>query len=207
MENINSMNVGGQLSMIEDTAAREMEANAYDSTQTYAKEDICIYNDKLYEANTAIATPEAFNIAHWTETTLGKIVQKHRDSITQLTEKNNMIQIDSTGIATLTTKSWTQGDGGASIIIQEDGWYYIESSFMKNPSGNNYDDYLKFQMKLGSNVIISQSVHGLYNMTEITSQTISKFSRGDKVYLNVHVQEAGLKIDTKMIGIRLQSIR
>ena len=87
MANINSMNVGGQLSIIEDTAAREMEANAYDPTQTYAKEDICIYNDKLYEANTAITTPEAFNIAHWTETTLGKIAQKHRDSISKLIEK------------------------------------------------------------------------------------------------------------------------
>ena len=86
MANINSMNVGGQLSMIEDTAARDMEANAYDSTQTYAKEDICIYNDKLYEANTSIVTPEAFNIAHWTETTLGKIAQKHRDFISKLTE-------------------------------------------------------------------------------------------------------------------------
>lgn len=118
-----------------------------------------------------------------------------------------MIQIGSTGLATLTTKSWTQGDGGASIIIPEDGWYYIESSFWKNPSCNNYDDYLKFQTKLGSNIIISQSLRGLYDMTEITNQTISKFSRGDKVYLNVHVQEAGLKIDTKMIGIRLQSIR
>lgn len=94
MANINSMNVGGQLSMIEDTAAREMEANAYDPTQTYAKEDICIYNDKLYEANTVIATPEAFNIAHWTEITLGKIVQKHRDSISQLTENKTLIKSD-----------------------------------------------------------------------------------------------------------------
>ena len=118
-----------------------------------------------------------------------------------------MIQISSTETATLTTKSWTQGDGGASIIIPEDGWYYIESSFWKNPSGNDYGDYLKFQMKLGSNPIISQSLYGLYSMTEITNQIISKFSRGDKVYLNVHVQEAGLKIDTKMTGIRLQSIR
>lgn len=86
MANINSMNVGGQLSMIEDTAAREMEASAYDPTQTYVKEDIVIYDNKLYEANQAISTAEAFNIAHWTETTLGKIAQKHRDSISQLTE-------------------------------------------------------------------------------------------------------------------------
>lgn len=99
MANINSMNVGGQLSMIEDTAAREMEASAYDPTQTYAKEDICIYNDKLYEANTAITTAEAFNIAHWTETTLGKIAQKHRDSISQLTENfNKLILIQGTNL-------------------------------------------------------------------------------------------------------------
>ena len=97
MANINSMNVGGQLSMIEDTAAREMEANAYDPTQTYAKEDICIYNDKLYEANTAIATSEAFNIAHWTETTLGKIAQKHRDSISQLTKKREWTKVSFVG--------------------------------------------------------------------------------------------------------------
>lgn len=86
MDNTNCFNFGGQKSMLEDTAAREMEASAYDSTQTYAKEDICIYNDKLYEANIAITTPEVFNIVHWTETTLGKIAQKHRDSIYQLTE-------------------------------------------------------------------------------------------------------------------------
>ena len=91
MANINSMNVGGQLSMVEDTAAREMEASAYDPTQTYAKEDIVIYDNKLYEANTDISIAEAFNIAHWTETTLGKIAQKHRDSISQLTDKRKLI--------------------------------------------------------------------------------------------------------------------
>lgn len=109
MANIDSMNVGGQLSMIEDTAAREMEANAYDTTQTYAKEDICIYNDKLYEANTAIATPEAFNIAHWTETTLGKIAQKHRDSISQLTEKTTITPTPITGLEFTPATSFVKG--------------------------------------------------------------------------------------------------
>lgn len=113
MENINSMNIGGQLSMIEDTAAREMEAKAYDPTQTYAKEDICIYNDKLYEANAAIATPEAFNIAHWTETTLGKIAQKHRDSISQLTEK----KLDKNYIETTVT---TDASGRAEVPYKAD---------------------------------------------------------------------------------------
>ena len=134
-----------------------------------------------------------------------KKIKETVTAVNELTEKNNMLQIGSTGAATLTTKSWTQGDGGAHIIIPEDGWYYIESFFSKNSSGNDYSDYLKFQMKLGSNTIASQSMQGLYGMSEMTIQTISRFSRGDKIYLNVHVQEAGLKIDTKMIGIRLQS--
>ena len=111
MANINSMNVGGQLSMVEDTAAREMEANAYDPTQIYAKEDICIYNDKLYEANTAITTPEVFNIAHWTETTLGKIAQKHRDSISQLTEKTLKVRVKKS----LSTGEWQAQDTVKSI--------------------------------------------------------------------------------------------
>lgn len=110
MANINSMNVGGQLSMIEDTAARDMEANAYDATQTYAKEDICIYNDKLYEANTAITTPEVFNIAHWTETTLGKIAQKHRDSISQLTEKSAKIGTIANVKSVVASQNWTNVD-------------------------------------------------------------------------------------------------
>ena len=197
--------IGGVPVQFKDAAARAMISDEYNSAETYAKGNLCIYNGKIYEA--IKETTGTWDATAWEETTLAKVNGKLNGDITNLTEKNDMIQIGSTETATLTTKSWTQGDGGASIIIPEDGWYYIESSFSKNLSGNNYDDYLKFQTKLGSNIIISQSSQGLYNMTEITTQTISKFSRGDKVYLNVHAQEAGLKIDTKMIGIRLQSIR
>lgn len=197
--------VGGTPVYFKDEKARAMLSNEYVPAENYAAGNLCIHEGKLYKATKA--TTGTWDATAWTETNLAEVNAGMQKSITDLTEKNDMIQIGSTETATLTTKSWTQGDGGASIIIPEDGWYYIESSFSKNLSGNNYDDYLKFQTKLGSNIIISQSSQGLYNMTEITTQTISKFSIGDKVYLNVHAQEAGLKIDTKMIGIRLQSIR
>lgn len=44
--------------------------DAYDPTQTYAVGDYCIYNNTLYRCNTAIATAEAWNSAHWTATSI-----------------------------------------------------------------------------------------------------------------------------------------
>lgn len=37
----------------------------YDNTQTYNKNDYCIYNNILYVANQDIETAEEFNIEHW----------------------------------------------------------------------------------------------------------------------------------------------
>lgn len=42
-------------------------APLYDSTATYAANDVVIYNGKLYKANVDIATPEEFDSDHWTE--------------------------------------------------------------------------------------------------------------------------------------------
>lgn len=48
--------------------------DAYDSTSTYAVGDLCIYNNTLYECNTAISTAENFTPAHWTQTSLSNII-------------------------------------------------------------------------------------------------------------------------------------
>ena len=41
----------------------------YDSTKTYAKDDIVVYEFKIYKAKQAIATAEAWTAAHWDEVT------------------------------------------------------------------------------------------------------------------------------------------
>lgn len=41
----------------------------YDSTKTYALNDLCTHNGTLYKCTTAITTPEAWNAEHWTEVT------------------------------------------------------------------------------------------------------------------------------------------
>ena len=45
-------------------------SDQYDATKTYAVGDYCIYNNTLYRCNTAIATAEAWNSAHWTATSI-----------------------------------------------------------------------------------------------------------------------------------------
>lgn len=87
MENTNCFNFGGQDSMLEDTAGRDMTANPYDGNSTYTKGAICIQNNKLYEANQNIDVAEQFTEAHWTETTLGDIVSKNKSDISVLIEK------------------------------------------------------------------------------------------------------------------------
>lgn len=87
MENTNCFNFGGQDSMLEDTAGRNMTANPYDGNSPYKKGAICIQNNKLYEANQNIDVVEQFTESHWTETTLCDIVSKNKSDIGELTEK------------------------------------------------------------------------------------------------------------------------
>lgn len=87
MENTNCINFGGQPTMLEDTAARNMTANPYDGESTYKKGAICIQNNKLYEAKQNIDAAEQFTEAHWNETTLGDIVAKNKSDISTLNEK------------------------------------------------------------------------------------------------------------------------
>ena len=41
----------------------------YDSTKTYALNDLCTHSGSLYKCTTAIATPEEWNSEHWTAVT------------------------------------------------------------------------------------------------------------------------------------------
>lgn len=79
-ENINSTDI---LPIVQDNNTKKVPVgkifekvengyigDVYDPTQTYAVGDYCIYNNTLYRCNTAIATAEAWNSAHWTATSI-----------------------------------------------------------------------------------------------------------------------------------------
>ena len=52
------------------TGDTSIVADDYSAQKTYLKDDYCIYNCKLYKAKQNIATAEAWNAAHWDETTV-----------------------------------------------------------------------------------------------------------------------------------------
>ena len=56
--------------------AKSISSDAYDNSKSYAVGDYCIYDNKLYRCITAIESAEAFNIAKWEQTTVGKEVKQ-----------------------------------------------------------------------------------------------------------------------------------
>ena len=56
--------------------AKAISSDAYDNSKLYAVGDYCIYDNKLYRCITAIESAEAFTIAKWEQTTVGKEVKQ-----------------------------------------------------------------------------------------------------------------------------------
>lgn len=66
---------------INEVAKDHNASDEYDSTQTYVVGDLCIYGNNLYECNTDITTPEAFDSNKWTQTTLDAVIPRDADDI------------------------------------------------------------------------------------------------------------------------------
>ena len=64
--------------------AKGISSDAYDNSKLYAVGDYCIYDNKLYRCITAIESAEAFNIAKWEQTTVGKEVKQLNSNLSQL---------------------------------------------------------------------------------------------------------------------------
>ena len=56
---------------IDAAMAAARSAEEYDAADTYAVGDYCVHDGKLYKCTTAITAGEAWNAAHWTETSIG----------------------------------------------------------------------------------------------------------------------------------------
>ena len=53
----------------------------YDRTKTYTIGEYVVYDDKLYQCNTAITTTEDFNYSHWTQVKLASKVEEYGDML------------------------------------------------------------------------------------------------------------------------------
>ena len=78
--------IGGVPVQFKDAAARAMISDEYNSAETYAKGNLCIYNGKIYEA--IKETTGTWDATAWEETTLAKVNGKLNGDIASLTEKS-----------------------------------------------------------------------------------------------------------------------
>lgn len=79
---------------INEVAKDHNASDEYDSTQTYVVGDLCIYGNNLYECNTDISTPEAFDANKWTQTTLDAVIPRDIEdlnNVTLTTSDNNKL--------------------------------------------------------------------------------------------------------------------
>ena len=81
--------IGGVPVQFKDAAARAMISDEYNSAETYAKGNLCIYNGKIYEA--IKETTGTWDATAWEETTLAKVNGKLNGDIASLTEKRKLI--------------------------------------------------------------------------------------------------------------------
>ena len=79
--------IGGVPVQFKDAAARKMISDEYNSAETYAKGNLCIYNGKIYEA--IKETTGTWDATAWEETTLAKVNSKLNGDIANLTEKTD----------------------------------------------------------------------------------------------------------------------
>lgn len=103
--------IGGVPVQFKDAAARAMISDEYNSAETYAKGNLCIYNGKIYEA--IKETTGTWDATAWEETTLAKVNSKLNGDITELEEKVMQKQII---LEYQTYKSGSVEKGGVSEI-------------------------------------------------------------------------------------------
>ena len=73
----------------------------YSNSSTYVVGDYCIYNNKLYVCNTAIATAEDFDSSKWTETSINGIIESVKSDVETNTSN---ISTNTSSINTINTK-------------------------------------------------------------------------------------------------------
>ena len=136
--------IGGVPVQFKDAAARAMISDEYNSAETYAKGNLCIYNGKIYEA--IKETTGTWDATAWEETTLAKVNGKLNGDIASLTEKQQVIkeafvqsQTDTNGNLYLGIKSseiwildaWSV-DGCVTVGLTSESEYVLHCSTWTN---------------------------------------------------------------------------
>lgn len=153
--------IGGVPVQFKDAAARAMISDEYNSVETYAKGNLCIYNGKIYEA--IKETTGTWDATAWEETTLAKVNGKLNGDIDNLTEKCNKMGTEEilasgnfsiVGTTITLSKSYKQ----FRKIILVSGWD-SSGSDTKTPSGFYCHEYTLLS-KNWNHMIVPVFIHG-----------------------------------------------
>nr|DAL61355.1 MAG TPA_asm: H-type lectin domain [Caudoviricetes sp.] len=90
MANAKGAYIGGVPVQFKDAAARAMISDEYNSAETYAKGNLCVYNGKIYEA--VKETTGTWDATAWEETTLAKVNSKLNGDIISVNKNLPEIQ-------------------------------------------------------------------------------------------------------------------
>lgn len=108
--------IGGVPVQFKDAAARAMISDEYNSAETYAKGNLCIYNGKIYEA--IKETTGTWDATAWEETTLAKVNGKLNGDITKLKENKWQLFGTRTGSNGLSIKNLIQTGKEIRVIVE-----------------------------------------------------------------------------------------
>lgn len=137
--------IGGVPVQFKDAAARAMISDEYNSAETYAKGNLCIYNGKIYEA--IKETTGTWDATAWEETTLAKVNGKLNGDIASLTEKvkdtkdisYESVSINSDGYGVVEANiSPDEKIIGANILTWGTGTLYGGPTIGNNGNGYGY---------------------------------------------------------------------
>lgn len=135
-----------------------MTGDEYNSSSTYFKGDLIIYNNTLYKCNTDITTAEEWNASHWTATSLSNEIKNKQDKL-----------IFDTVPTDGSTNPVTSGGVYTSLdnVYSKDNVYNkTETNNMLSNKVNTSDAILKGQMRfLDGNVYCEAESNGVAQLT------------------------------------------
>ena len=127
----------------------------YDATATYNVGDVIIYQNDLYECNTAISTAEAWTAAHWTKTSASALIEKYKFHVVNLSSRSG----------TLTSAQLEVLKGDYGIIIYDSRYYFkfVDMSNFLNyqPVGNETGTY-----QVTYHEVVINKTTGAYNISD-----------------------------------------
>ena len=152
--------IGGVPVQFKDAAARAMISDEYNSAETYAKGNLCIYNGKIYEA--IKETTGTWDATAWEETTLAEVNAKMRSDITNLTEKREWTKVSFVGAVDVTLSIPSNKCAKVPITAEE---ICVEITVKRNVSTTiKFSQYLKTPGDYIGGYYNSEKYYGSYQL-------------------------------------------